>query len=133
MSPRPPTSTRPDTLFPYPTLFRSPRRKGTMVRSCTCLCLGRPSLAGVLGAVRGTAIPDYGDAVPGTGTVGLPESTTGTDRRPPRERGRAACPPAVGCCHGVQGRSSEERRVGNGCVSKCRYRWSPDHKKKHKK
>src|SRR3546814_1155797 len=82
-----------------------------MVRSCTCLGLGRPSLAGVLGAVRGTAIPDYGDAVPGTGTVGLPESTTGTDRRPPRAHGPAACPPAVGCCHGVQGRFSLAARV----------------------
>src|SRR3546814_11296136 len=25
---------------------------------------------------------------------------------------------------------SEERRVGKECVSTCRYRWSPDHKKK---
>src|SRR3546814_15197007 len=25
---------------------------------------------------------------------------------------------------------SEERRVGEECVSKCRSRWSPDHKKK---
>src|SRR3546814_7567031 len=24
-------------------------------------------------------------------------------------------------------RSSEERRVGKECVSKCRYRWSPEH------
>src|SRR3546814_17060616 len=28
---------------------------------------------------------------------------------------------------------SEERRVGKECVSKCRYRWSPYHKKKNKK
>src|SRR3546814_16007862 len=83
--------------------LRSPRRKGTMVRSCTCLGLVRPSLAGVLGAVRGTAIPDYGDAVPGTGTVGLPESTQGPDRRPPRAHGPAACPPSVVCCHWVPG------------------------------
>src|SRR3546814_19972357 len=27
---------------------------------------------------------------------------------------------------------SEERRVGKECVSTCRYRWSPDHKKKLK-
>src|SRR3546814_18597577 len=27
-------------------------------------------------------------------------------------------------------RRSEERRVGNACVSKCRSRWSPYHKKK---
>src|SRR3546814_19245267 len=28
---------------------------------------------------------------------------------------------------------SEERRVGKECVSPCRYRWSPHHKKTHKK
>src|SRR3546814_20426224 len=28
---------------------------------------------------------------------------------------------------------SEERRVGNECVSKCRSRWSPYHKQKNKK
>src|SRR3546814_15645630 len=28
---------------------------------------------------------------------------------------------------------SEERRVGKECVSTCRSRWSPDHKKKNKK
>src|SRR3546814_14650599 len=28
------------------------------------------------------------------------------------------------------GRRSEERRVGKECVSTCRYRWSPYHKKK---
>src|SRR3546814_18880081 len=27
---------------------------------------------------------------------------------------------------------SDERRVGNECVSTCMYRWSPDHKKKIK-
>src|SRR3546814_18490599 len=29
--------------------------------------------------------------------------------------------------HGIR---SEERRVGNACVSTCRYRWSPYHTKK---
>src|SRR3546814_19794504 len=29
--------------------------------------------------------------------------------------------------------TSEERSVGKGCVSQCRSRWSPDHKKKNKK
>src|SRR3546814_14796358 len=28
---------------------------------------------------------------------------------------------------------SEERRVGKECVSKCRFRWSPDHYKKNKR
>src|SRR3546814_18603162 len=31
------------------------------------------------------------------------------------------------------GNRSEERRVGKECVSKCRSRWSPYHKKKNKK
>src|SRR3546814_13152906 len=31
---------------------------------------------------------------------------------------------------GAEGRRSEERRVGKECVSTCRSRWSPDHKKK---
>src|SRR3546814_14857888 len=28
---------------------------------------------------------------------------------------------------GVPGKRSEERRVGNECVSTCRSRWTPDH------
>src|SRR3546814_15744687 len=31
--------------------------------------------------------------------------------------------------HGIR---SEERRVGKECVSTCRYRWAPSHKKKKK-
>src|SRR3546814_11203593 len=31
---------------------------------------------------------------------------------------------------GVCGVRSEERRVGKECVSRCRSRWSPNHKKK---
>src|SRR3546814_11621958 len=34
---------------------------------------------------------------------------------------------------GGLGKRSEERRVGKECVSTCRYRWSPYHKKKKKK
>src|SRR3546814_20976241 len=42
---------------------------------------------------------------------------------------RAAVHEQRGC--EVAGRT-EERRVGKECVRKCRYRWSPDHKKKQK-
>src|SRR3546814_13381330 len=35
---------------------------------------------------------------------------------------------ARACTDTASGRS-EERRVGNGCVSTCRSRWSPHHKK----
>src|SRR3546814_14034973 len=34
---------------------------------------------------------------------------------------------------GIRGPRSEERRVGKECVSKCRSRWSPYHKKKKEK
>src|SRR3546814_9354039 len=43
-------------------------------------------------------------------------------------------PQAVAAAHLVHflQRRSEERRVGKECVSPCRYRWSPYHKKKKK-
>src|SRR3546814_5472022 len=36
---------------------------------------------------------------------------------------------SIGCCSAVRTTRvrSEERRVGNECVSTCRSRWSPDH------
>src|SRR3546814_13730911 len=34
---------------------------------------------------------------------------------------------------GARAQRSEERRVGKECVSTCRSRWSPSHKKKKKK
>src|SRR3546814_15136444 len=47
------------------------------------------------------------------------------EQRRPLDQPRAAKLPL---CH-VR---SEERRVGKECVSTCRYRWSPLHKKKKK-
>src|SRR3546814_13478655 len=35
-----------------------------------------------------------------------------------------------GVSRGIFGYRSEERRVGTGCVSQCRSRWSPYHQKK---
>src|SRR3546814_19857037 len=40
--------------------------------------------------------------------------------------GRRFAPDSAGIRHG----RSEERRVGNECVSKCRSRWEPYHQKK---
>src|SRR3546814_14197196 len=93
---RPPRSTRTDTLFPYTTLFRSPR---TFARS-------RP------------------DRVPAP----LPRAATWM---PPRSRAHAA-PLLRQMVRRRIRRRSEERRVGEECVSTCRSRWSPFHyKKKH--
>src|SRR3546814_1227379 len=42
---RPPRSTRTDTLFPYTTLFRSPRRRaGTISRATRCARVGNPAV-----------------------------------------------------------------------------------------
>src|SRR3546814_16609708 len=35
--------------------------------------------------------------------------------------------PTLGSCHAWLAARSEERRVGNECVSTCRSRWSPIH------
>src|SRR3546814_15466319 len=48
--------------------------------------------------------------------------TAGCDRQGARRAEGAGNPRAVG--------RSEERRVGKACVSTCRSRWSPNHKKK---
>src|SRR6056297_3386201 len=43
-----------------------------------------------------------------------------------------AVPTAPNTMAGMASFRSEERRVGKECVSTCRSRWSPDHKKKKK-
>src|SRR3546814_13530146 len=98
---RPPRSTRTDTLFPYTTLFRS---------------------AG------------QGEAGPALRPVGHPDRT-GTAMNTPTPSATPWQP--AGTVYGVllnfrheaglwQARMrSEERRVGEECVSTCRSRWSP--------
>src|SRR3546814_18774440 len=124
---RPQRSTRTDTLFPYTTLFRSRAPAGT----------GRARLGGH-GRVHGAA-----------------------PAQPVRTHRTHECPPVRGACrrrrrrrilvrrrHGPdsflrvrRGRPpfpsnlqyrSEERRVGQDCVSTCRSGWSPYTNKKNK-
>src|SRR3546814_10847712 len=53
-------------------------------------------------------------------------------RRQPRGYGsEQALVQLLRSVHGVLARRSEERRVGNECVSTCRSRWSPYHYKIH--
>src|SRR3546814_14086799 len=115
---RPPCSTRTDTLFPYTQLFRS---VGGAIgaRGVPChaneegavmtIVGGPPRLA--VGHQRGQVILQR-LIVERLERLGIVEIVA--------ERVRGAV--------GVEylGRS-EERRVGKGCVSKCRYRWSPYH------
>src|SRR3546814_20449800 len=119
---RPPRSTRTDTLFPYTTLFRSDSA-GFGAGGRDRICIRR--------SVR----------VHHRAGCAQPESDVlvGRDYRLADRSARAA---SLHCCraicraggrHVVAGLPwtscvrSEERRVGNECVSTCSSWWSPDH------
>src|SRR3546814_13297493 len=106
---RPPRSTRTDTLFPYPTLFRSDmltirRHKGGFENLSVAIVgdilHSRVARSNML-ALKTLGCPDIRVIAPKTL---LPE---GIEQ------------------YGVS--RSEERRVGKECVSTCRSRWSPYH------
>src|SRR3546814_16811563 len=137
---RPPRSTRTDTLFPYTTLFRS---------QCKSPSKDDPRWHWVIGLLL-IVIPAYHSLkregwLPDTGT-GLPfpaktinvhaeEATvylSGTAHKPHERQLEAATGWAAPGGVDVRTASSEGRRVGKGCVSKCVYRWWPEHKKKNK-
>src|SRR3546814_15506961 len=63
MTPRPPRSTRTDTLFPYTTLFRSPRMAGHALPP-RCLRAGRAQRPGVRSALLAHGGYGLGAAVP---------------------------------------------------------------------
>src|SRR3546814_12977841 len=113
---RPPRSTRTDTLFPYTTLFRSVfelQVDAVMFRFVRHLehAHRHPRLEAVerVGRVRRQLRLQLREC-PGTQqraqALPLPQASVGLVFGPPR---------------------SEERRVGNECVSTCRSRWSPAH------
>src|SRR3546814_19880252 len=117
MIPRPPRSTRTDTLFPYTTLFRSLRH--------------------LLGVHRDKAVvhPVAGERRAMVGAAALRDLVL-------MVREDQVLPARVNVDRIAQmlldhGRAfdmrSEERRVGQECVSTCRSRWSPSHYKKKKK
>src|SRR3546814_13106372 len=102
MTPRPPRSTRTDTLLPYTTLFRSPQPR-VVIDSGAVIDVGGAKDVAVSASRNSIRIapvkrnelrdsPDYQDSFLNGATV-----------------------------------RSEERRVGKECVSTCRSRWSPDH------
>src|SRR3546814_19248532 len=104
---RPPRSTRTDTLFPYTTLFRSPDQPGCC-----------PDHRG--GSERPSA----------QGSGGRPaQGHDGSAGRDPEQRRldglRRHAEPGERQPERRYRRRSEERRVGKGCVSTCRTRWSP--------
>src|SRR3546814_15797261 len=103
---RPPRSTRTDTLFPYTTLFRSFRI--------------------ILGAIGEIARKEVVD-----GQI-LGRSTARIEHRVERLRLNGLVLVQDAELELIESRQifivrSEERRVGKGCVSTCRSRWSPYH------
>src|SRR3546814_18628765 len=104
---RPPRSTRTDTLFPYTTLFRSSQGAGGLWIDRQRKARAEPLVPSGTGALR------RGGKLDGSGAPAL--------GRPPRSAGNL---------FGQDGRvgrwkRSEERSVGEECVSTCRSRWSP--------
>src|SRR3546814_14864224 len=105
---RPPRSTRTDTLFPYTTLFRSYQhqrlRFGIGIHS-----IG-PAVGFDFSVSKAAGGGEVRDGCIGFGVVvafAVTNHSVGLDK----------------------GFRSEERRVGNECVSTCRSRWSPYHHK----
>src|SRR3546814_18861752 len=102
----PPRSTRTDTLFPNTTLFRArvPLREPRREHRQQAAAAGN----------RGPART--------------------RDRRTPRRRRRLPLRNAwiTHCSLSLPSPRSEERRVGNECVSTCRSRCSPYHSKKNR-
>src|SRR3546814_14357921 len=123
---RPPSSTRTDPLFPYTTLFRSPRRLLLDFSDIFGDGLGFNSLRGHFDIADGQARTDdllvqaAAAEIRVRGRAGLvaQDYDQMVDVRPKA----GSVFPAVGALA-----RSEERRVGKECVSTCRSRWSPSH------
>src|SRR3546814_16059760 len=100
---RPPRSTRTDTLFPYPPLFRSTRAEVLRLQRIDARqrFAFHPFEEGAAGGRNESEV---------AGDSGMVERRHGIAAT--RDRGQ---------------RRSEERRVGKECVSTCRSRWSPYH------
>src|SRR3546814_13031476 len=143
-----PRSTRTDTLFPYPTLFRSPALSATSRTLRAALFDGHlhadPVCAGAGTQQYPARDPGRGHArarfagVGGLGGGGRRggEAVGAAARRSLTRAGRAACDGIAACWqHTLVGAASaasfslrsDERRVGEGCVSNGRSRWSPSH------
>src|SRR3546814_13164401 len=134
---RPPGSTRTDTLFPYTTLFRSRGlEKQVLADGVEARLVGeigqleladahRRHLAVEVDVDLAALVHRDGDGIVRHRDAGLHDvAVAGHDVAVGAELQAAGA--GVGGLAGRQLRS-EERRVGKGCVSTCRSRWSPYH------
>src|SRR3546814_17933110 len=121
MIPRPPRATRTDTLFTYTTLFRSPGPKAANGEHGLAYLSHFSTLCWSLGSPPKTSIRISQTRSPRA------------DRRRLRLHAALQQEPGVEACSNCAGPiaasaskfgRSEERRVGNECVSTCRSRWS---------
>src|SRR3546814_11922774 len=119
---RPPRSTRTDTLFPYTTLFRS-----LDARDPTALDIAVSEVDDVICCTESGNVAVADACIrQGTGFVAIAASVS-VLRELAARNDSAAKAGSVG----IIGGRSEERRVGKGCGSKCRFRWLPYNKKKY--
>src|SRR3546814_16189993 len=109
---RPPTSTRPDTLFPDPPLLRS-----LEVRDDVELRSPEPGPTQVLVRIERAGLC-HSDVSVIDGTIPFPTPVV-------LGHEGAGVVEAVGDAASTVAVRSEERRVGKECVSTCRSRWSP--------
>src|SRR3546814_15593898 len=117
---RPPRSTRTDTLFPYTTLFRSPRDNEI---AGTINCDGRRTHSKQIGLIDG----DHGSDRTAVAGIALCVERLLLQRRDAEDVD------AVDPGDDEATIRSEERRAGKECVSTCRSRWSQYHEKKKQK
>src|SRR3546814_15058199 len=143
---RPPRSTRTGTLFPYTTLFRSRKDRGMALCSDAAMVLNY-DIAGDTAdhddwhsyehMHERLSVPGFVRATRWVATAGAPRymviyEVTGTDMAiAPAYLARPNNPTPWTSAMMPRFRS-EDRRVGKECVSTCRVRWSPYHKKKTK-
>src|SRR3546814_15259469 len=120
---RPPRSTRTDTLFPYTTLFRSGALVTPYPLDGDTASAGGASLRMMPEpAVQKIERKDYN----GANALLAPLSRMPCLRQGAQDRDIRTGATRLNADSSLQCRS-EERRVGNECVSTCRYRGSPYH------
>src|SRR3546814_11760443 len=115
---RPPRSTRTDTLFPYTTLFRSNFGRARSILGGEHL---RPGFNPIEIAKTGIVVCNFDFPVVDR-MVGIvvPVTAAAHDSPPLSAFDSASRVASISI-------RSEERRVGQECVSTCRSRWSPYH------
>src|SRR3546814_16490027 len=120
MQPRPPRPTRTDTIVPYPTRFRSTRHQQRQPAAHGRADKNERSFDQTVDQKKNIITPLCQRAL-------LQQAFAHAASRiiEPQHRASVRLRPDI--------ERSEERRVGKECVSTCRSRWSPYHKKKNKK